>query len=221
MGGRATPSSIRSRASTRNAPTPAATDKISVILGTAGTWPASTWRSGSEMVMRKPSRKPITMMTPRLRLRVTAEPTRSPMGVMLASAPRVKNIMPTMIMAAPSRKHSRMLGEMGAALKHSASTMPTMGSTARSPSSSFSFNLGREPRKRPTSSLWQILHHYNCYPALYQKNGGMPTGYRKFLGSVTNSSKTAGKCGLRLFSAGYYGILNCKNLYSQPKPPDG
>ncbi len=44
-------------------------------------------------------------------------PTRSPMGVMLISAPSVKNMMPTMIMAAPSRKQSRMLGETGAMLK--------------------------------------------------------------------------------------------------------
>ena len=73
------------------------------------------------------------------------------MGVMLASAPRVKNITPTMIMAAPSRKHSRMLPEMGATLKHSASTMPTMGSTAFSASSSFSFSFGREPRNRATT----------------------------------------------------------------------
>ncbi len=86
-------------------------------------------------------------MTGSFRLRVTAVPTRSPMGVMLASAPRVKNIIPAMIMAAPSRKHRRMLGEMGAALKHRASTMPTMGSTAFNASISFSFNFGREPRK--------------------------------------------------------------------------
>ena len=34
-------------------------------------------------------------------------------GVMLISAPRVKNMMPTIIMAAPSRKQSRMLGKRG------------------------------------------------------------------------------------------------------------
>ena len=43
-----------------------------------------------------------------------------------------------------------MLPEMGATLKHSASTMPTMGSTAFSASISFSFNFGREPRNRAT-----------------------------------------------------------------------
>ena len=74
---------------------------------------ASTCKSGSEMVIRKPSRKPTPMMRKRFWLRVSMEPTRSPMGVMLISAPRVKNMMPTMIMAAPSRKQSRMLGETG------------------------------------------------------------------------------------------------------------
>ena len=52
------------------------------------------------------------------------------MGLMLISAPSVKNMMPTMIIAAPSRKQSRMLGETGAMEKQSTSTMATMGSTA-------------------------------------------------------------------------------------------
>ena len=82
------------------------------------------------MVIRKPSRKPTPMMRKSFWLRVSMEPTRSPMGVMLISAPRVKNMMPTMIMAAPSRKQSRMLGETGAMLKQSTSTMAAMGRTA-------------------------------------------------------------------------------------------
>ena len=81
------------------------------------------------MVIRKPSRKPTPMMRKRFWLRVSMEPTRSPMGVMLISAPKVKNMMPTMIMAAPSRKQSRMLGETGAMLKQSTSTMAAMGRT--------------------------------------------------------------------------------------------
>ena len=185
MGARGTPSSIRSRASTKNSPTPAATDRMRVMLGTAGTWPASTWRSGSEMVMRKPSRKPMTTITPRLRLRVTAEPTRSPMGVMLASAPRVKNIMPSTIMAAPSRKHSRMLGEMGATLKHSTATIPTTGSTAFSASSSFSFNFGREPRNRATVLSPANRPPFYPYVAVYQKMVRSPMGNGKFLGMFT------------------------------------
>ena len=57
---------------------------------------------------------------------------------MLISAPRVKNRMPTTIMAAPSRKHSRMLEEMGATVKQSSSTMATTGSTDVRDSRSFS-----------------------------------------------------------------------------------
>ena len=91
---------------------------------------ANTCKSGSEMVMRKPSRKPTPMMSSTLRLLVSIAPTRSPMGLMLISAPSVKNMMPTMIIAAPSRKQSRMLGETGAMEKQSTSTMATMGSTA-------------------------------------------------------------------------------------------
>ena len=67
-----------------------------------------------------------------------AAPTLSPIGVMASSAPRVKNIMPTMIMAAPIRKHSSMLVDTGAIEKHSTSTMPTMGITAFKASLSFS-----------------------------------------------------------------------------------
>ena len=86
-------------------------------------------------------------------LRVSMEPTRSPMGVMLISAPRVKNMMPTMIMAAPSRKQSRMLGETGAMLKQSTSTMAAMGRTACSASSSFSRSLGMDDLIMMSTSL--------------------------------------------------------------------
>ena len=123
------------------------------MLGMEGTWFASTCKSGSEMVMRKPSRKPTPMMRKRFWLRVSMEPTRSPMGVMLISAPRVKNMMPTMIMAAPSRKQSRMLGETGAMLKQSTSTMAAMGRTACSASSSFSRSLGMDDLIMMSTSL--------------------------------------------------------------------
>ena len=75
------------------------------------------------------------------------------MGVMLISAPRVKNMMPTMIMAAPSRKQSRMLGETGAMLKQSTSMMAAMGRTACSASSSFSRSLGRDDLIMMSTSL--------------------------------------------------------------------
>ena len=69
-------------------------------------------------------------------------PTRSPMLVMLISAPSVKNIMPTITRSAPMRNTSSMAGCMGAMLKHSTRTMATMGSTATSASSSFLWSFG-------------------------------------------------------------------------------
>ena len=106
--------------------------------------------------MRKPSTKPTPMMRGTLRLLVSTAPTRSPMGLMLISAPRVKNMMPTMIIAAPSRKQSRMLGETGAMEKQSTSTMATMGSTACRDSSSFSRSLGSEPFKMSSTDLSEL-----------------------------------------------------------------
>ena len=106
------------------------------------------------MVIRKPSKKPSTRMRGSLRLRVMTAPTRSPMGVMLISAPRVKNMMPTTIMAAPSKKHSRMLGDTGATVKQSTSTMATMG-TACSASKSFSRSLGSD-RLRMMSTAFRL-----------------------------------------------------------------
>ncbi len=114
---------------------------------------ASTCKSGSEMVMRKPSRKPTPMMRGRLRVLVSMVPIRSPMGVMLISAPRVKNMMPTMIIAAPSRKQSRMLGETGAMEKQSTSTMATMGSTACNASNNFSRSLGMDALRIMSTDL--------------------------------------------------------------------
>ena len=61
--------------------------------------------------------------------------------------------MPTMIMAAPSRKQSKMLGETGAMLKQSTSMMAAMGRTACSASSSFSRSLGMDDLIMMSTSL--------------------------------------------------------------------
>ena len=76
---------------------------------------------------------------------------------MLISAPSVKNMMPATIMAAPSRKHSRMLGDTGAMVKQSTSTIAVMGSTACSASSSFSLSLGRDAF-RMVSTAFLCVH---------------------------------------------------------------
>ena len=157
-GGSAILNSIRSSAITRKAPTPAATERINTRLGTDGTWLASTCKSGSDMVMMKPRIKPITIILGKLRLLVMAEPTRSPMGVMLISAPRVKNIMPKIIMTAPSRKHSSTLGDRGAMKKLRTSTIATIGKTACSASTSFSFSFSRNCKRERSTRIASNLN---------------------------------------------------------------
>ena len=133
------------------------------MLGIDGTCSASTCKSGSDIVMMKPRMKPIAMMSSRFLLLVIAVPTRSPIGVMLISAPSVKNMMPTTIMAAPIRKHSRMLAEIGAMVKHRTITIAITGSTARSASDSFSLRFARECFNVSTAILSvlgiSILYH--------------------------------------------------------------
>ena len=58
--------SILKRAATRKSPTPQATARIRTILGTEGTSSANTCRSGSDMVITKPSKKPSPIITGRL-----------------------------------------------------------------------------------------------------------------------------------------------------------
>ena len=106
--------------------------------------------------MMKPRIKPIRITSQSLRLRVISAPVREPMGVMEVSAPSVKNIMPTMIITAPSKKHSRMLGEMGAMEKHSTSTIPMIGSTACMASVSFSLSLRQGMFNLTTAFLFEL-----------------------------------------------------------------
>ena len=60
---------------TRNTPTPTATDQMITLFSMAGTWLASTCRSGSATVMIMPMRKPTAAMIHTLRRRVISEPT--------------------------------------------------------------------------------------------------------------------------------------------------
>ena len=135
------PNSIRRSATTRKIPTPVATARMITMLGTAGTCSARTCRSGSDTVMIKPRTKPRITITHSFLERVMLLPTRSPMGVMAISAPRVKNIIPITSITAPIIYSSIMPGEMGTMVKHSASTIMMIGSTALTASFSFSFSL--------------------------------------------------------------------------------
>ena len=62
---------VRSMATTKKSPTPTATVKISTMSGTAGTWVAKTFRSGSAMVMTVPIKRPIPMIKRRFLERVS------------------------------------------------------------------------------------------------------------------------------------------------------
>ena len=129
---------MRSSATQRNSPTPTETVTISTVLSIAGTFVASTCRSGSEIVIRKPSTKPSGSMSQTRFVCVMLAPTRSPIGDIASSAPRLKSIMPTISNTAPMRNAIRMLVGIGATVKHSSSTMPMIGSTAFSDSFNFS-----------------------------------------------------------------------------------
>ena len=78
---------MRTIASARNSPTPTATVKISTILGTDGTCPAKTCRSGSDMVMITPITNPVSKTVISFFIFEICTPTPSPMGVMAISAP--------------------------------------------------------------------------------------------------------------------------------------
>ena len=114
---------------TRNTPTPTATDQMMMLFSMAGTWLASTCKSGSATVMIMPIRKPIPAMIQIFRDRVISLPTAWPRGIMDISDPRVNSPMPTMSITPPSRNATMALLGTGAMVKHSASTIKMMGST--------------------------------------------------------------------------------------------
>ena len=68
-------------------------------------------------------------------------PTFSPIGVIAISTPSVKNIIPAIRSTAPSRNARRIPGSSGAIVKHRASTIAMIGSTAFNVSFSFSSNF--------------------------------------------------------------------------------
>ena len=78
---------------TKNAPTPIPTKMMMSLLPT---WSASTVKSGSAIVIKKPRAKHInTIGLSDLDFLVSPAPTCSPIGVIATSAPRVKNPIPS------------------------------------------------------------------------------------------------------------------------------
>jgi hypothetical protein len=65
------------------------------------------------------------------------------MGVMEISTPTLKNNIPIMSKIAPIRNVIKILGGMGAIVKHRSNTIARIGRTAFSVSDSFSLNFER------------------------------------------------------------------------------
>ena len=72
---------------------------------------------------------------------VICAPTRSPMGSMAVSAPRVNKPIPTISSTAPTKNASSTSVGTGAAVKHKISTIRVIGTTEASASLTFSPNI--------------------------------------------------------------------------------
>ena len=132
---------IRTIASARNSPTPIATVKISTILGTEGTCPANTCRSGSDTVIITPIKKPVSSTVSSFCILEICTPTPSPMGVIAISAPSWKNPIPIISINAPVRNITTLPSSIGIKNMLSISTIPVIGNTAASDSLIFSFSF--------------------------------------------------------------------------------
>ena len=138
---------MRSMHTAINRPTPTPTVSRSTVLLMCGTVSASTCRSGSATVMAKPSAKLTPRMSGRFFVRVSAVPILVPMGVMDCSAPSENRPMPTTSITPPMRKLRSRSGFIGAAVRHSRTTIRTIGSTQCADSATFSRTAERSSRQ--------------------------------------------------------------------------
>ena len=128
-------------ATARKIPTPTATVRIRVRLGMPGTCSASTWRSGSDMVMMAPMEKPIRKIRGIRRALDIWTPIPSPRGVMDISAPSWKKPIPITSRIAPTKNITMIPRSTGTRRMLNSSTIPVMGSTAETDSNIFSFSF--------------------------------------------------------------------------------
>ncbi|CAK7066145.1 MAG: hypothetical protein DELT_03127 [Desulfovibrio sp.] len=172
---------MRRSASTRNRPTPTATATMRTIFGTEGTWSASTCKSGSAMVMAMPIISATTTSSPSLRVLVSWEPIRSPIGIMAMSAPREKSAIPTIRSSAPTRKSAIVPPVMGATVKLSSKTMAVIGRTDTRASLNFAAKFLFKQNKPLRFFSFIIdskqLHKTVCHRQLY----GQYNKKRRFL----------------------------------------
>ena len=117
----------------------------------SSTWVASTCRSGSLIVIIKPSRKATTSIRATFLLLVNRAPIRSPIGPIAISAPLENSIMPTMTNTPPSKNANNTLVGTGATVRESTRTIAIIGKTAWSPSRNFSCNVVLSIEKLPVT----------------------------------------------------------------------
>ena len=126
--------------SIRNSPTPTETVTISTVLSIAGTFVASTCKSGSAIVMATPSRKLTARMNQSFLDFVIFAPMRFPMRDMESSAPSVNSPMPRIRSPEPSRNESISPTSTRTSARHSTATIAVTGKTDAAASFSFSAN---------------------------------------------------------------------------------
>ena len=122
----------------RKMPTPTETVIISTVVSMCGTFPASTSRSGSAMVMITPRIKLSARISHSLRDLVMRAPICVPMSVIEFSAPNVNSPSPSISMPVPMKNESIRSVETGAMVKHRSATVAATGSTEATASRSFS-----------------------------------------------------------------------------------
>ena len=162
-------------ATTRKMPTPAATVRISHLVGHGG------GLAGQHLQVRLgngnngPIRKQHPTISHSFFDLVNARPTCSPMGIMAISAPSVKKPMPMIKNTAPTRNSIRVDSSIGAMVMPSASTISVTGSTELRDScifalsflfilAAFLFRRGRDRLRRsgrPGPGAWGGLPRRN------------------------------------------------------------
>ncbi len=129
-------SMMRANPRETNEPTPMAImttrNRGEMLESTPLTCVASTWTSGSAMVITNPMRKPRTSINGMFLRCVSADPTCSPTGTIPMSAPRRKIDNPRVSRAPPMRKLQNMSMGSGATVKWRITTMTMMGTTETS-----------------------------------------------------------------------------------------
>lgn len=135
---------MRSKAITKNAPTPTATNIMSTLLGIVGTCEAKTVKSGSATVINTPIKNAVIINKSSLREDVSLEPNRSPIVIIDISAPTVNKPIPRMRNTEANKKRTKVSGGIGATVKLSSKTMPVIGST--DVSASFNLSIRRSLR---------------------------------------------------------------------------